>query len=144
MEQRPYSEAGPSPYSYAQGGSDVLLCHRPTRSRDVTENPVYVSVQVFAFPDAATAQDAHKYLGGGDVRWRLTIWSARDGGGLAPCPDKVHRSLRWRYSRRVHRSLTAAPTYRADLTNDGSIGPWLAAAARRAAFSTGPQNHHGV
>lgn len=108
------------------------------------ENPVYVSVQVFAFPDAATARDAHGYLGDGGGAWRLTIWSARDGGGLAPCPDEVYRSLRWRYSRRVHRYLTVALAYRADLTNDGSLKPWLAAAARRAAFSAGPQNHHGV
>ncbi|WP_344893805.1 serine/threonine-protein kinase [Nonomuraea antimicrobica] len=106
------------------------------------ENPVYVSVQVFAFPDAATARDAHNYLGG-DVRWRLTIWSARDGGGLAPCPDKVHRSYRWRCNWFFHRYVTVALAYRADLTNDGSIQPWLAAAARRAAVSAGPQNHHG-
>ncbi|WP_322502048.1 serine/threonine-protein kinase [Streptomyces rochei] len=107
------------------------------------ENPVYVCVQVFAFPDAATAQDAHKHLGDGGGSWRLTMWSARDGGGLAPSPDKVYRSYRWRYSWRAHRYLTVALAYRADLTNDGSIGPWLAAAARRAAVSTGPQNHHG-
>ncbi|MFF3303694.1 protein kinase [Streptomyces sp. NPDC002908] len=29
------------------------------------ENPVHISVQVFAFPDVATAQDAHGYLGTG-------------------------------------------------------------------------------
>ncbi|MET9721045.1 hypothetical protein ABZZ46_37370 [Streptomyces rochei] len=91
----------------------------------------------------ATAQDAHKHLGDGGGSWRLTMWSARDGGGLAPSPDKVYRSYRWRYSWRAHRYLTVALAYRADLTNDGSIGPWLAAAARRAAVSTGPQNHHG-
>ncbi|MCX5434571.1 serine/threonine protein kinase (plasmid) [Streptomyces sp. NBC_00257] len=108
------------------------------------ENPVHVSVQVFAFPDAATARDAHGYLGDGGAGWRFTIWSASDGGGLAPCPDKVHRSARWRYSWRAHRYLTAALAYRADLTNDSSIGPWLAAAARRAAVSGGPQNHHGA
>ncbi|SCK58764.1 hypothetical protein YW7DRAFT_05612 [Streptomyces sp. AmelKG-E11A] len=72
------------------------------------------------------------------------MWSARDGGGPAPCPAEVHRSYRWRYSQRVHRYLTAALAYRADLTNDGSIGPWLTAAARRAAVSGGPQNHHGA
>ncbi|MEU6765510.1 serine/threonine-protein kinase [Streptomyces sp. NPDC046853] len=107
------------------------------------ENPVYVSVQVFAFPDAATARDAHKNLGDGGGAWRLTIWSAHDGSGLAPCPDRIRRSLRWRYSQRVHRYLTVALAYRADLTNDGSIRPWLAAAARKAAVSAGPQNHHG-
>jgi len=65
-------------------------------------------------------------------------------GAASPLPDKVHRSLQRRYSRSVYRYLNAALAYRAGLTNDGSIGPWLAAAARRAAFSTGPQNHHGV
>ncbi|MGW3401402.1 serine/threonine-protein kinase [Streptomyces zhihengii] len=107
------------------------------------ENPVYVSVQVFAFPDAATAQDAQNYLADEGRPWQLTIWSARDGGSLAPCPDTVRRSFRWRYSQRNHRYLTAALAYRADLTKDGSIQPWLAAAARKAAVSTGPQNHHG-
>ncbi|MGW1137231.1 serine/threonine-protein kinase [Streptomyces zhihengii] len=107
------------------------------------ENPVYVSVQVFAFLDVATAQDAHKYLGDGGGAWRLTIWSARDEGGLAPCPDKVHRSFRWKQTWRQHRYLAVAVAYRADLTNDGSIRPWLHSAARRAAVSTGPQNHHG-
>ena len=108
------------------------------------ENPVYVCVQVFAFPDWAMARDAHGYLGDGGGAWRLTIWSARDGGGLAPCPDKVHRSHRRRYSWRENRYLRVAVAYRADLTKDGSIGPWLDSAARRAALSTGPQNHHGV
>ncbi|MFI8404681.1 serine/threonine-protein kinase [Streptomyces sp. NPDC085463] len=104
---------------------------------------VLISVQVFAFPDVATAQDAHGYLGDGGGGWRLTMWSARDGGGLVPCPDEVYRSFRWRYFWRKHRYLTTAFAYRADLTNDGSIGPWLTAAARRAAVSGGPQNHHG-
>lgn len=111
-------------------------------SHATPENPVLVSVQVFAFPDTATARDVHKYLGG-DVCWRLTIWSARDGGGLTPCPDKVHRSYRRRYNWQFHRYVTVALAYRADLTNDGSTRPWLAAAARRAAVSTGPQNHDG-
>ncbi|MEV6358652.1 serine/threonine-protein kinase [Streptomyces hydrogenans] len=108
------------------------------------ENPVHVSVQVFAFPDAATARDAHGYLGDGGGGWHFTVWSTRDGDGLTPCPERVHRSARWRYSWRAHRYLTAALAYRADLTNDSSIGPWLAAAARRAAVSGGPQNHHGT
>ncbi len=107
------------------------------------ENPVYVCVQVFAFPDWAMARDAHGYLGDGGGAWRLTIWSARDGGGLAPCPDKVHRSHRRRYSWRENRYLRVAVAYRADLTNDGSIGPWLDSAARGAALSAGPQNHNG-
>ncbi|WP_151770756.1 hypothetical protein [Streptomyces abyssomicinicus] len=72
------------------------------------------------------------------------MWSASDGSGLAPCSDEVYRSYRWRYGQRVHRYLTAALAYRADLTNDGSIGPRLTAAARRAALSTGPQNHRGA
>ncbi|MEU0297998.1 serine/threonine-protein kinase [Streptomyces sp. NPDC006175] len=107
------------------------------------ENPVYVCVQVFAFPDWAMARDAHGYLGDGGGAWRLTIWSAGDGGGLAPCPEKVHRSHRRRYSWRENRYLRVAVAYRADLTNDGSIRPWLDSAARRAALSAGPQNHHG-
>lgn len=87
------------------------------------ENPVYVSVQVFAFPDAATARDAHKNLGDGGGAWRLTIWSAHDGGGLAPCPDRIRRSLRWRYSQRVHRYLSVALAYRADLTTTAPFSP---------------------
>lgn len=108
------------------------------------ESPVYVCVQVFAFPDWAKARDAHGYLGDGGGAWRLTIWSARDGGGLAPCPDEVHRSHRRRYSWRENRYLRAAVAYRADLTNDGSVRPWLDSAARRAALSAGPQNHLGA
>ncbi|MFD4338699.1 protein kinase [Streptomyces anulatus] len=108
------------------------------------ENPVHVSVQVFAFADVATARDAHGYLGDGGASWHLTMWSAGDGGGLAPCPDEVYRSYRWRYSWRENRYLRVALAYRADLTNDGSIEPWLAAAARRAALSAGPQNHRGA
>lgn len=108
------------------------------------ESPVYVCVQVFAFPDWAKARDAHGYLGDGGGAWRLTIWSARDGGGLAPCPDAVHRSHRRRYSWRENRYLRAAVAYRADLTNDGSVRPWLDSAARRAALSAGPQNHLGA
>lgn len=108
------------------------------------ENPVHVCVQVFAFPDWAMARDAHGYLGDGGGAWRLTLWSARDGGGLAPCPDEVYRSHRWRYSVRENRYLRVAVAYRADLTNDGSIRPWLDSAARGAALSAGPQNHHGA
>ncbi|GCE01020.1 serine/threonine-protein kinase [Embleya hyalina] len=106
------------------------------------ENPVYVSVQVFAFPDAKTSLDAFEYLRGA-ARWDLTIWRARDGGGLEPCPDEVYRSYRWSHSWRRHSYVTVTLAYRADLTNDGSIRPWLAAAARRAAISAAPQNHHG-
>ncbi|MFD4347463.1 serine/threonine-protein kinase [Streptomyces coelicoflavus] len=106
-------------------------------------NPVYVCVQVFAFPDWAMARDAHGYLGDGGGVWRLTLWSARDGGGLTPSPDEVHRSHRRRYSWRENRYLRVAVAYRADFTNDGSIGPWLDSAARRAALSAGPQNHDG-
>ncbi|MFD7129346.1 MULTISPECIES: hypothetical protein [Streptomyces] len=69
--------------------------------------------------------------------------SARDAGGLVPCPDKVHRSYRRRYNSQFHRYVTVALAHRADLTNDRSIRPGLAAAARRAAISAGPQNHHG-
>lgn len=104
------------------------------------ENPVYVSVQVFAFPDEPTARDAFEYLKG-EPRWHLTIWSALDGGGLAPCPDKVYRSYRWSHSWLRHRYVTVTLAYRADLTNDSSIRPWLTAAARRAAIAAAPQNH---
>ncbi|MGV9697082.1 serine/threonine-protein kinase [Streptomyces sp. NPDC003470] len=142
------SEAGPSDLAGELARSDctevvVGVYAEQPGPHATPENPVYVSVQVFAFPDAATARDAHKNLGDGGGAWRLTIWSAHDGGGLAPCPDRIRRSLRWRYSQRVHRYLTVALAYRADLTNDGSIRPWLAAAARKAAVSAGPQNHHG-
>ncbi|MFD8201112.1 serine/threonine-protein kinase [Streptomyces sp. NPDC059701] len=142
------SEAGPSDLAGELARSDctevvVGVYAEQPGPHATPENPVYVSVQVFAFPDAATARDAHKNLGDGGGAWRLTIWSAHDGGGLAPCTDRIRRSLRWRYSQRVHRYLTVALAYRADLTNDGSIRPWLAAAARKAAVSAGPQNHHG-
>jgi hypothetical protein len=66
------------------------------------------------------------------------------GVASPPCPDEVHRSHRQRYSWRENRYLRWALAYRADLTNDGSIGPLLTAAARRAALSAGPQNHHGA
>ncbi|WP_408053108.1 serine/threonine-protein kinase [Streptomyces sp. HO565] len=142
------SEAGPSDLAGELARGDctevvVGVYAEQPGPHATPENPVYVSVQVFAFPDAATARDAHKNLGDGGGAWRLTIWSAHDGGGLAPCPDRIRRSLRWRYSQRVHRYLTVALAYRADLTNDGSIRLWLAAAARKAAVSAGPQNHHG-
>ncbi|MEU8735425.1 serine/threonine-protein kinase [Streptomyces tendae] len=142
------SEAGPSDLAGELARGDctevvVGVYAEQPGPHATPENPVYVSVQVFAFPDAATARDAHKNLGDGGGAWRLTIWSAHDGGGLAPCPDRIRRSLRWRYSQRVHRYLTVALAYRADLTNDGSIRPWLTAAARKAAVSAGPQNHHG-
>ncbi|MET7320611.1 hypothetical protein [Streptomyces sp. NPDC005549] len=148
-DTRPSSEAGPSDLAGELARRDctevvVGVYAEQPGPHATPENPVHVSVQVFVFPDAATARDAHGYLGDGGGAWRLTIWSARDGGGLAPCPDKVHRSLRWRYSRRVHRYVTVALAYRADLTNDGSIRPWLAAASRKAAVSAGPLNHHGA
>ncbi|MFD8693179.1 serine/threonine-protein kinase [Streptomyces sp. NPDC059651] len=147
-DTRPSREAGPSDLAGELARRDctevvVGVYVEQPGPHATPENPVYVSVQVFAFPDVATAQDAHEHLGDGGGSWRLTMWSAHNGGGLAPSPDKVYRSYRWRYSWRAHRYLTVALAYRADLTNDGSIGPWLAAAARRAAVSTGPQNHHG-
>ncbi|WP_228081802.1 serine/threonine-protein kinase [Streptomyces profundus] len=106
-------------------------------SHATPENPVYVCVQVFAFPDMPTAQDMLAYLSG-KPRWELTIWRARDGGGLEHCPDKVYRSYRWSQSWHRHSYVTVAVAYRADLTNDSSIRPWLTAAARRAARSAAP------
>ncbi|MFE1953651.1 serine/threonine-protein kinase [Streptomyces sp. NPDC059524] len=149
-ETRPAHETGPDDWARELVHRDcteaVAAVYAEQPGPHATpENPVYISVQVFAFPDAATAAGAHGYLGGdGGPAWRLTVWEPRDGGGLAPCPDpdKVHRSFRWRYSYREHRYLASALAYRADLTDDGSIGPWLHAAARRAAVSAGPQNHH--
>ncbi|MFB8119785.1 serine/threonine-protein kinase [Streptomyces sp. NPDC055962] len=148
-ETRLVHEAGPSELTEELTRRDcgelVAAVYSEQPGLEATpDNPILISVQVFAFPDVATAQDAHGYLGDGEGGWRLTMWSARDGGGLVPCPDHAYRSFRWRYMWRKHRYLTAALAYRADLTNDGSIRPWLAAAARRAAVSTGPQNHHGV
>lgn len=149
QDVRPSHEAGPSDLAREFARRDctevVIGVYAEQSGPHATpENPVYVSVQVFAFPDVATARDLHGYLGDGRGAWRLTIWSARNGGGLAPCPEEIRRSYKWRWTWREHRYLAAALAYRADLTNDSSIGPWLAAAARRAATSAGPQNHHGV
>lgn len=144
-DHRLSSEAGPSDLVRELArrdcaGSVVGVYVEQPGPHATPENPVHVCVQVFAFPDRATARDAHGYLGDGGGAWRLTIWSARDGGGLVPCPDQVYRSHRRRYSWRENRYLRVAVAYRADLTNDGSIGPWLDSAARRAALSAGPQN----
>lgn len=147
QDTRPSHEAGPSDLArdFTRRGCTEVVVGVYTEQpgpHATPENPVHVSVQVFAFPDVATARDVHGYLGDGGGSWRLTIWSAE--GGLAPCPDGVRRSYRWRWSRRQYRYLATALAYRADLTNDSSIGPWLAGAAHRAATSAGPQNHHGI
>ncbi|SOD58953.1 Serine/threonine protein kinase [Streptomyces zhaozhouensis] len=148
-DTRPSREAGPGDLAEdlaRRGCAEVVVgvyAEQPG-PHATPENPVCVSVQVFAFPDVATARDAHGHLGDGGGAWRLTIWGARDGGGLVPCPDEVRRSHRWRWTSREHRYLAAALAYRADLTTDSSVGPWLAAAASRAATSAGPRNHHGV
>ncbi|MDT0268643.1 serine/threonine-protein kinase [Streptomyces sp. DSM 44915] len=148
-DTRPSREAGPSDLVRELARRDCtevvagVYAEQPG-SHATPEHPVHISVQVFAFPDVATAQDAHGYLGDGGGAWHLTIWGASAEGGLTPGPDKVRRSRRWKQTWRKHRYLAVALAYRADLTNDGSITPWLAAAARRAATSTGPRNHHGA
>jgi DNA translocase FtsK/SpoIIIE-like protein len=101
------------------------------------DNPVLVSVQVFPFPDAATADDVCNYLNG-VARWRLTVWCAPTGVGNNPCAGELDRSLRCEHHRRFHRYVIAATAVRTDLTGDGTIQPWLASAARTAAFSCGP------
>ncbi|MGI5346791.1 serine/threonine-protein kinase [Streptomyces sp. CA-250714] len=109
------------------------------------ENPVVVSVQVFPFPDAAAAKGMFNYLWGNEATWSQTFWLPQAGGGVGPCPggDEWHQGFRYQYNNVFHRYLIAALSTRTDHTTDGTIEPWLAAAATRAVTSSGPQNYRG-
>jgi serine/threonine protein kinase len=104
------------------------------------DNPVLVSVQVFPFPDAATANDMYNYLNG-PARWQLTTWCTQTGVGSKPCIAGIDHGYRQQYNHIFHRYVIAALANRTDLTHDGTIGPWLASAAGQAANSSGPQNY---
>ncbi|MFW5419128.1 serine/threonine protein kinase [Nocardiopsis sp. CNT-189] len=108
-------------------------------------NPVTVSVSVFPFPDKAKAVEMYEFLDG-PAHWNLTTWRPqwhigtlfrRSGPDVRPfVPGRKH--FRWCHRRWRHRYLIIAMAYRADLTTDGGIGPWLEAAAHKAAVSSGP------
>ena len=103
------------------------------------ENPVLVSVQVFAFPDTASASAAYAYLEGAG-RWNLTLWCAASGVGHKPCDSQDH-GLRVETNRQSHRYVVAVQTDRTDITGDKTIQPWLDSAARAGAAASGPQNY---
>jgi serine/threonine protein kinase len=106
-----------------------------------TEDPVLVSVTVFAFADKATASDAYSYLNG-PARWNLTIWCARTGMGSKPWiagPDGAGFRSSW--NRVYYRYVIAAVAHRTDLSYDADIQPWLDSAVFEAANSSGPQNY---
>ncbi|MFC7304158.1 caspase domain-containing protein [Streptomyces monticola] len=106
------------------------------------ENPVLVSVQVFAFPDAVTANDMNNLLSG-DARWRLTVWCTQSGVGNNPCSGDFDGSRSFEHHRAFHRYVIAARSVRTDLADDTTIDPWLNSAAHEAVMSCGPQNHRG-
>jgi hypothetical protein len=105
------------------------------------DNPVLVSVMVFAFADTATATTVYDYLNG-PARWNLTTWCTPTGVGSKPC-DSDSQGFRWQWNRVDHRYVITAVSQRTDLTTDGTIRPWLETAAGTAANSSGPQNYHG-
>lgn len=105
------------------------------------DNPALVSISVFRFPDDSKARDLHGYLGRG-ARWNLTTWCEKFGAGIRPFIPGI-KYYRWLQTLRYCRYLIAVMSYRADLTTDGSIKPWLKSAALAGCYSSGPQNYVG-
>ncbi|MEU9969494.1 hypothetical protein [Streptomyces malaysiensis] len=128
----------------ARGGKRVMtgVYLEQPGPHSTPDNPVLVSIQVFPFPDAATAEDMYNYLNGG-ARWNLTTWCTQSGVGAKPCIPGISHGLRYESNQISHRYVIAAVADRTDLSNDRSIAPWLSSAAGEAANSAGPQNQSG-
>jgi serine/threonine protein kinase len=108
------------------------------------DNPVLVSVTVFASADKATANDVYTYLNGPTgARWNLTTWCTQTGVGSKPCTPGIDHGTRFQTNRVVHRYVIAAVAHRTDLSNDASINPLLDSTGTGAANASGPQNYRG-
>lgn len=112
-------------------------------SDEPADNPVLVSVTVFACTDNAAAEAVYGYIKSGAM-WNLTMWCTQPEGGSWPCTSSNDHGYRHASYRYHHRYVFAAVAHRADLATSGSLHPLLLSAAQGASHSCGPGNHGTV
>jgi hypothetical protein len=109
-----------------------------------SSDDVLVSVQIFAFKDAATAKafDA-AFPAGASGTWDFGVWCPASGDGANPCsasadyPDAAKSEV----LSQSYRYVVEATALYSEMTTDTTYAAWTEAAAEQATQMAGPANY---
>ena len=120
---------------------EVMTGQYTVSSSTVTsKSDILVSVQIFAFADAATATQVMSNFPDGSS-WDFGIWCTAQGDGANPCASgKDYRNAEISESINTdHRYLIEVSSLYTDLSSSSSCKEWTAPATQEALASVGPQ-----
>ena len=107
---------------------------------------ILVSVQVFAFKDAATAEDFYNGFpaaGFSSGTWDFGIWCPTSGDGANPCSASADYAdaAKSEVLSRSYRYVIEATALYSEITTDTTYAAWTEAAANAGAGAAGPANY---
>jgi hypothetical protein len=124
------------------GCSQVLTGSYTVDSSTITSNSdILVSVEVFAFKDASTADSVYNSFPQGGS-WDFGIWCPKSGNGAKPCSSsssEYSSATKSESEVNDHRYLVEATALYTNLTTDSSAKAWTDAAVKEAVNSCGPE-----
>jgi hypothetical protein len=104
-----------------------------------SDDDILVSVQVFAFNDASTAQTVYADFPS-SKSWDFGIWCPKTGDGANPCSTNADYTDAYKseWISQDYRYVIEATALYTDLTQDSSVQEWTSAAAKEAVNDSGP------
>lgn len=105
-----------------------------------SDNDILVSVQIWPFPDAATADKVEKALAKAGSK-QFSIWCPTSGPGAAPCNSQNYYSAAtWWSLQSDYRYVVEATAVYTNMTQDSSVAyKWEKTATAEAVKESGPQ-----
>lgn len=105
-----------------------------------SNNDILVSVQIWPFPDAATADKAEKALAKASSK-QFSIWCPDSGPGAAPCNSQnYYTAATWWSLQSEYRYVVEATAVYTNMTQDTSVAyKWEKTATAEAVKESGPQ-----
>lgn len=105
-----------------------------------TNNNILVSIQIWPFPDAATADKAEKALAKVSSK-QFSIWCPTSGPGAAPCNSQnYYNAATWWSLQSDYRYVVEATAVYTNMTQDTSVAyKWEKTATSEAVKEAGPQ-----
>ena len=105
-----------------------------------SNNDILVSVQIWPFPDAATADKAEKALAKASSK-QFSIWCPTSGPGAAPCNSQnYYTAATWWSLQSEYRYVVEATAVYTNMTQDTSVAyKWEKTATAEAIKESGPQ-----
>jgi hypothetical protein len=110
-----------------------------------SNNDILVSVQVWPFPDAATATKVEKALAKVSSK-QFSIWCPTSGPGAAPCNSQnFYSAATWWSLQADYRYVVQATAVYTNMTQDSSVAyKWEKTATAEAVKEVGPQVYAGA